>query len=93
MNKQANMKAIALYKRIFQFFLLSILASIFAACGGNPAPEPPPVVAETVPEPDADSLAAAVAHARAAAVTDHQAITRRGPMRSARYPTTGWLRA
>jgi len=38
--------------------LLVLLAVGVAACAGNPAPEPPPVVAETVPEPDADSLAA-----------------------------------
>jgi peptidoglycan-associated lipoprotein len=38
--------------------LLVLLAVGVAACAGNPAPVPPPVVAETVPEPDADSLAA-----------------------------------
>jgi len=38
-----------------------------AACAGNPAPAPPPVVAETVPEPDADSLAAVRAAEREAA--------------------------
>ena len=38
--------------------LMVLLAVGVAACAGNPAPEPPPVVAETVPEPDADSLAA-----------------------------------
>ncbi|MDP2469540.1 MAG: peptidoglycan-associated lipoprotein Pal [Candidatus Palauibacterales bacterium] len=47
--------------------LLVLLAVGVAACGGNPAPEPPPVVAETVPQPDADSLAAVRAAERAAA--------------------------
>ncbi len=47
--------------------LLVLLAVGAAACGGNPAPEPPPVVAETVPQPDPDSLAAARAAERAAA--------------------------
>jgi len=47
--------------------LLVLLAMGVAACGGNPAPEPPPVVAETMPEPDADSLAAVRAAERAAA--------------------------
>jgi peptidoglycan-associated lipoprotein len=47
--------------------LLVLLAVGVAACGGNPAPEPPPVVAETVPEPDADSLAAVRAAEREAA--------------------------
>jgi peptidoglycan-associated lipoprotein len=47
--------------------LLVLLAVGVAACSGNPAPEPPPVVAETVPEPDADSLAAVRAAERAAA--------------------------
>lgn len=47
--------------------LLVLLAVGAAACAGNPAPEPPPVVAETVPEPDADSLAAVRAAERAAA--------------------------
>jgi len=47
--------------------LLVLLAGGVAACGGNPAPEPPPVVAETVPEPDADSLAAVRAAEREAA--------------------------
>ena len=47
--------------------LLVLLAVGVAACAGNPAPEPPPVVAETVPEPDADSLAAVRAAERAAA--------------------------
>ena len=46
--------------------LLVLLAVGVAACAGNPAPVPPPVVAETVPEPDADSLAAV----RAAGYTD-----------------------
>ncbi|MCL7972155.1 MAG: peptidoglycan-associated lipoprotein Pal [marine benthic group bacterium] len=47
--------------------LLVFAAVGVAACGGNPAPEPPPVVAETVPEPDADSLAAVRAAEREAA--------------------------
>ena len=47
--------------------LLVLLAVGVAACGGNPAPEPPPVVAETVPAPDADSLAAVRAAEREAA--------------------------
>ena len=47
--------------------LLVLLAGGVAACGGNPAPEPPPVVAETVPAPDADSLAAVRAAEREAA--------------------------
>jgi len=47
--------------------LLVFLAAGVAACGGNPAPEPPPVVAETVPAPDADSLAAVRAAEREAA--------------------------
>jgi peptidoglycan-associated lipoprotein len=44
-----------------------LLAVGVAACAGNPAPEPPPVVAETVPAPDADSLAAVRAAEREAA--------------------------
>lgn len=44
-----------------------ILVAFGAACGGNPAPEPPPVVAETQPAPDADSLAAVMAAQREAA--------------------------
>ena len=47
--------------------LLVLLAVGAAACAGNPAPEPPPVVAETVPAPDADSLAAVRAAEREAA--------------------------
>ena len=47
--------------------LLALLAVGVAACAGNPAPEPPPVVAETVPQPDADSLAAVRAAEREAA--------------------------
>ena len=47
--------------------LLVLLAVGVAACAGNPAPEPPPVVAETVPAPDADSLAAVRAAEREAA--------------------------
>lgn len=47
--------------------LLVLLAVGVAACSGNPAPEPPPVVAETVPQPDPDSLAAVRAAERAAA--------------------------
>ncbi len=47
--------------------LLVLLAVGVAACGGNPAPAPPPVVAETVPQPDADSLAAVRAAEREAA--------------------------
>lgn len=47
--------------------LFVLLAVGAAACAGNPAPEPPPVVAETVPQPDPDSLAAARAAERAAA--------------------------
>ena len=47
--------------------ILVLLVAGVAACAGNPAPEPPPVVAETVPQPDPDSLAAARAAERAAA--------------------------
>ncbi len=47
--------------------LLALLAVGVAACAGNPAPEPPPVVDETVPQPDADSLAAVRAAEREAA--------------------------
>lgn len=50
-----------------KFAAVLILVAFGAACGGNPAPEPPPVVAETQPQPDADSLAAVRAAEREAA--------------------------